>query len=100
MHFLMLLLVLSTYVATYTVDNTAPVITNVVAVPNVNGTAVITWNTNEASDSRVDYGTTSGNLNLNTSDDNILVTSHTITLTGLTPGATYYLPCNIKRFCR
>ncbi|HEY6506170.1 MAG TPA: N,N-dimethylformamidase beta subunit family domain-containing protein, partial [Chitinophagaceae bacterium] len=77
------------YVATYIIDNTVPVITNVAAVPNANGTATITWNTSEPTNSRVDYGTLSGNLNQNSIDTNF-VTSHSITLTGLAPLSVYY----------
>ena len=81
---------INNFVATYIPDTTPPVITNVVATPNADGTsATITWTTNEGSDSRVDYGTSSSTLNLNGTDDSP-VTSHTVLLTGLTPGATYY----------
>jgi predicted CXXCH cytochrome family protein len=67
-------------------DRTAPTITvgpNV--VPTSTG-ATITWTTNEASTSRVEYGTeccgaTAGNANY--------VTSHTVTLTGLAMGTSY-----------
>ena len=45
-------------------DTTPPVISNVSAAPGANGTAVITWDTDEPADSLVDYGTTSGVLNL------------------------------------
>ena len=69
-------------------DTTAPVITAVSAAPGSN-TAVITWTTNENSTSRVDYGTTSNNLNLN-SVNNTQVTAHSISLSGLTTGITYY----------
>ena len=50
------------YEATYAVDNTAPAISNVSASAPGDGTANITWDTNEASDSRVDYGTSPGSL--------------------------------------
>ncbi|MBL0070062.1 MAG: DUF4082 domain-containing protein [Chitinophagaceae bacterium] len=76
-------------VATYLVDNTGPIITNVVATPNTDGTATITWTTNEVADSKVDYGTNSNNLNLNNTSG-VLVTSHSILLTGLSLGTTYY----------
>ncbi len=76
------------YAATYLVDNTGPVITNITATPG-SGTALITWTTDEASDSRVDYGTSAGSLNLNESNAT-LVTSHSIAVTGLTAGVTYY----------
>lgn len=55
-------------------------------------TATITWTTNETSTSKVYYSTTSP-LNTSTASvktDASLVTSHSVTLTGLTPGATYY----------
>ena len=77
------------YVASYNVDNTAPVITNVTALPHNDGTATITWTTDEASDSKVDYGTTQNNLSQSTNDA-AMVTSHSVVLTGLTPGITYY----------
>ena len=45
------------YEATYAVDDTAPAISNVADAVHADGSATITWDTNEASDSRVDYGT-------------------------------------------
>lgn len=77
------------YTATYTVDNTPPVITNIVATPSSNGTATITWTTDENADSRVDYGTTPGSLNQYQSNSN-LVTSHSVILPGLIAGDTIY----------
>lgn len=50
--------------------------------------ATITWTTNHAADSQVDYGTTSGYGS--TENDGAMVTSHTISLTGLTAGTTYH----------
>ncbi len=49
-------------------DQTPPVISSIDAAPNANGTATITWSTNELSDSRVDYGTSPSALTLNTVD--------------------------------
>jgi hypothetical protein len=65
-----------------------PEITNV-SVPNVTGTtAIITWVTNSSSDSRVNYGTTTG---LGTIvSDNSTVNNHLILLQGLNPGTIYY----------
>ena len=77
------------YQALYSVDSIPPVISNIVSTVNGDGTVTITWTTDEAADSRVDFGTASGTLNLNSADA-ALVTSHTITLTGLTPNTTYY----------
>ena len=45
------------YTASYGADTTAPAITARTAAPAADGTATVTWTTDEASDSRVDYGT-------------------------------------------
>ncbi|MCW5920770.1 MAG: DUF4082 domain-containing protein [Saprospiraceae bacterium] len=78
------------YIATYGVDVTPPEITSVTATPNANGTeATVTWNTNESANSLVQYGTNPNNLNM--SGSNAAPTlSHSILLTGLTPGTLYY----------
>jgi Domain of unknown function (DUF4082)/Bacterial Ig-like domain/Bacterial Ig domain/Purple acid Phosphatase, N-terminal domain len=70
-------------------DTTPPSISAVAATANVNGTATVTWTTNEASDSRVDYGTDPANLGQSASSPSS-VTSHGVQLTDLTPGATYH----------
>ena len=77
------------YAATYAADTTAPAITARAAVAAADGTATVTWTTNEAADSRVDYGTSAGALTLNASDA-ADVTAHSVRLTGLTPSATYH----------
>ena len=77
------------YVATYEVDTTPPVISNVNAAPAIDGTAVISWDTDEAATSVVNYGTDAGNLNLSVSDP-ALVSSHGLTLTSLASATTYY----------
>jgi hypothetical protein len=69
-------------------DTTGPTISNVKAAPT-NRTAVITWTTNEPATSRLDYGTAADALPLNVSDG-ALVTSHSMFLSGLSPGKTYY----------
>lgn len=68
-------------------DTTPPVISNVVVTPTVDG-AVITWTTDEASDSAVDYGLTASYGS--TESDINLVTSHEITITGLDPDTLYH----------
>jgi hypothetical protein len=68
-------------------DVAAPVISNVQAVPTSTG-ATITWTTNEAATSVVNYGLTSGYGS--TSTNASLVTSHSIALTGLSPSTTYH----------
>ena len=77
------------YEATYAVDNTAPTISNVAASAHGDGTADITWDTDEASTSTVDYGTNPNDLNQNQSSPG-LVTSHSVQLTGLAPNTTYH----------
>jgi hypothetical protein len=76
-------------------DTTPPTISAVASAPNPNGTAVITWTTNEASDSRVDYGTAAATLTSNVVDA-ALVTTHSVTLPGLVVGKTYYFRVTSK----
>jgi hypothetical protein len=62
-------------------------ISDVTAVAGRTGsTATVTWTTNNASDSRIDYGI--GTLTASATSA-ASTTSHTITLTGLVPGTTY-----------
>ena len=77
------------YEATYAIDNTAPTISDVAASAHGDGTADITWNTDEASDSRVDYGTSADSLTSQQSSPG-LTTSHNTQLSGLMPNTTYY----------
>jgi phosphodiesterase/alkaline phosphatase D-like protein len=72
-----------------TADTTPPVISTVTATPGISGTATISWTTSEPANSHVDYGTSSSALNLNQANT-ALVTAHSITLSGLTVGVTYY----------
>ncbi len=69
-------------------DTTPPVISAVTASPG-NTSAVVAWTTDEPSNSRVDYGTSSGSLTTTVTSPT-LVTAHSLTLTGLTPGTVYY----------
>lgn len=62
-------------------------ISNVAATPT-NVSATITWTSNTPSDSKVDYGLTSGYGS--TVSNATLTTSHSVTLTGLTPGTLYH----------
>ena len=68
-------------------DTTPPVISNVQVVVT-DSTATITWNTNEAATSAVNYGLSTG-YGSNASNPG-LVTSHSITLTNLLPGTLYH----------
>ena len=76
------------YQANYAPDLTPPVITNVNAAPTAT-TATITWNTDKLSNSHVDFGTNAAALQSGPTDSAV-VTSHTITLTGLTPSTQYF----------
>jgi hypothetical protein len=75
------------YVATYAADTTAPVITNVVAVPGSEG-VTITWTTDEPSTSVVNYGLDAGLGSQATTPG--FTTAHSVTISGLTPATTYY----------
>lgn len=50
---------------------------------------IVKWRTDLATDSRVRYGTTQGNLNLN-ADNPALTAEHEVTVTGLSADTTYY----------
>jgi hypothetical protein len=76
------------YQAEYGIDTTAPNITGLAATPTVSS-ASITWATNEAADSRVDYGLTPTALTSTISNPN-LTSSHTVVLPGLNHSTTYY----------
>jgi hypothetical protein len=65
-----------------------PVISNVAVSSITNTTAIVTWTTDEAASSQVSYGVTTTYTNSSTLDPT-LVTSHSVTLTGLMPGTTY-----------
>jgi hypothetical protein len=77
------------YLASYVQDTTPPAISNINASVNPDGTAVIIWDTDEFATSRIDYGTNPASLTLNNAQS-ALVTSHSITLSGLLPNATYH----------
>ncbi len=70
-------------------DVSPPVISDVEDTDITDTSALIKWNTDEPSDSMVDYGTETG-VYTNSVSDPALVTSHSIPLTGLTPETTYY----------
>ncbi|MFQ5509430.1 MAG: fibronectin type III domain-containing protein [Leptospirillia bacterium] len=71
------------------VDSLAPVISNVMVSGIGAASATVTWDTDEPSTSQVHYGIAATTENSSTLDINP-VTSHSVTLTGLTP-ATMYL---------
>ncbi|MFH0828807.1 MAG: fibronectin type III domain-containing protein [Candidatus Kerfeldbacteria bacterium] len=73
----------------FTTTSAAQTLITNVQVSSISPTSVvITWTTNEPATSKVRYGT-STDYGLEVSD-NALVTSHSLTITGLTPGTTYH----------
>ena len=76
------------FAASYAADTAAPAISARAATASADGSATITWTTDEPSDSRVDYGTSPTALTP-TPTDAADVTAHSVRITGLTPGTTY-----------
>jgi phosphodiesterase/alkaline phosphatase D-like protein len=72
-----------------TTDTTAPVISNVASTDVSHDSATVVWNTDEAADSQVEYGTDSNYGNTTPLDDS-LVTAHSVNLSGLAPETTYH----------
>jgi len=70
-------------------DTTPPVISNVRDTSVTTNSAVIEWDTDEASNSVVEYGTVSGTYT-DSASDGAMVTAHTVSLPGLSPDTTYY----------
>ncbi|MDD5686605.1 MAG: TIGR03790 family protein [Elusimicrobia bacterium] len=69
-------------------DSNPPIISNITAGVSTN-TAVITWNTDENSDSQVEYGLTT-TMDSTTTLNTILVNIHNVSLSELKKGTTYY----------
>jgi fibronectin type 3 domain-containing protein len=69
-------------------DLAAPAISNIVATA-ADSTAIVTWETDELSDSFVEFGTDVNLLDVNIGDTKN-VSEHEITLTNLLPGTTYF----------
>jgi RHS repeat-associated protein len=72
-----------------TPDTTPPVISNVAAGGITASGATITWNTNENSDSQVEYGPTAA-YGQSTTHNPALVTAHSQGISGLTSGTLYH----------
>ncbi|HYR88232.1 MAG TPA: LamG-like jellyroll fold domain-containing protein, partial [Terriglobia bacterium] len=68
---------------------TPPVISAVAASGITSSGATITWTTDEAADSQVEYGLTAG-YGQTTTLDASLVTAHSVSVSGLSPGTTYH----------
>ena len=69
-------------------DTTAPEISGVTASGTSSG-AIITWYTDEPADSQVEYGL-DATYGTTTAQGTTLVTSHSVTLSGLDPDTTYH----------
>ncbi len=65
-----------------------PAISNIVVTDITSDSAIITWTTDQQADSLVEYGTTTAYGS--SESDASLTTSHSITLSGLTPGTLYH----------
>lgn len=70
-------------------DTTPPIITNVTIANITDNSATIKWDTCEMAGNLVKYGKVSG-IYTQSKSNPLFVTNHTITLEGLSPGATYY----------
>jgi hypothetical protein len=75
---------------TIVLDTTAPSISAITTTIVTTSSVTVTWTTNEPSTSQVDYGPTTA-YGTTTTLDTALVTSHSVTLNGLTANATYNL---------
>jgi glucose/arabinose dehydrogenase/chitodextrinase len=73
---------------TIVLDTTAPTISGRTATSITGSSAQITWTTNEAATSRVEYGLTTSYGSLTTLDATLL-TAHSVALTGLASNTTY-----------
>ncbi|MDI6793220.1 MAG: fibronectin type III domain-containing protein [bacterium] len=74
-----------------------PTISNVSVTPEKNS-ATITWKTNVPAIGQVDYGRTS-NYGSSTSKETTFSQNHSVTLTGLTPGAEYHFKISAEDKC-
>jgi len=74
-------------------DTTPPQGSNITVKPAGETSTTITWTTDEYADSTVRCGTQSGNYTM-TFTDPLYVKQHSITLTDLTAGTTYYCVCS------
>ncbi|RLG66370.1 hypothetical protein DRN89_01030, partial [archaeon] len=76
-----------------TKDTTLPIISNITITSITQNSATITWQTDELATSLVKYGTTSGSYPYSQKNTSY-TTTHSITLTNLTPNTTYYFVVN------
>lgn len=77
----------ATVTATFN-DTTPPTISGVASSSITSSGTTITWSTDEASDSQVEFGTTTS-YGSSSPQNTALVTSHSVTLSGLSPSTLY-----------
>src|SRR5207248_259066 len=85
-------------VRNFSVRTTPPQLSNIAATPR-DFTATITWTTDEAATSQVDYGATD-QYGSSTTLDQSNVTSHKVVLNGLTPLTAYHFRVRSKDTCQ
>jgi hypothetical protein len=78
-----------------TTDSVPPVISNLSIVDITSTSAKVSWQTDEAADSKVDYGLTAS-YELGSIIDGALNTTHLIPLTGLLPNTQYHVRVHSK----
>ena len=74
---------------TQSADTTSPVISGVSATNITTSSATITWTTNEASNTQVDYGTTAS-YGQSTAVNTAMVTTHSVNLSNLSADTIYH----------
>jgi len=75
----------------FSIDKTAPVISDLTSSGLSQASIQVSWTTDELSTSQIEYGlTTSYGSLTSVTDISPMVTSHSVTLTGLTSGSTYH----------
>jgi len=85
---------------TFRIDTLKPIIDSINANSITANSAIITWTTNEISNSTVYYGTTISTDSIN--KENNFIISHSVTLTGLTPSTIYFYnisSCDLVNNC-
>lgn len=80
----------STATVQVNVNNNPPVVSAVAVSGIASAGATIIWNTDEAADSQVQFGTSPGVYTYSTALDPTMLTSHSQALASLSPSTTYY----------
>ena len=80
----------TTVLGAFETDTSPPVISNIQVTPGQTS-ATVSWTTNEPTTGVVDYGDAPGLYDVGFVEDTALLQNHSVTLSGLTAGATYHL---------